>query len=95
MDKVSKDLQKNQRQDMKGFTNKTEGDDFTSEDEDGGTSEQDERTGSQVNPVVMKNSHNMVPLAKKKSSPGNNIMNLRDRGKSASRVEGSRRFEGL
>ena len=39
--------------------------------------------------------HNMVPLAKQKSSPGDNLMNLRDRGKSASRVEGSKRFDGL
>ena len=80
---------------MKGFTNKTEGDDFTSEEDEGGTSEQDEHTGSQVNPVVMKNNQNQAPLAKQKSSPGNNLINLRDRGKSASRVEGSRRFEGL
>ena len=60
--------------------------DSNTDDDDGGTSEQDERTGTQVNPVVMRSNpnHNMVPLAKQKSSPGDNLMNLRDRGKSAS-----------
>ena len=46
MEYFAKDLKKDQRQDIKEFTNKTEGDDFTSEDDDGGTSEQDEHTGS-------------------------------------------------
>ena len=43
----------------------------------------------------MKNDRNQIPLAKQKSAPGDNLTNLRDRGKSASRVEGTRRFDGL
>ena len=38
---------------------------------------------------------NQMPVANQKTTPGGNLRDLRDRGRSASRVEGSRRFDGL
>ena len=34
-------------------------------------------------------------MANQKATPGGNLRDLKDRGRSASRVEGSRRFDGL
>ena len=52
-----------------------------------------------MNPVIRQDStrqnRNQVPAANQKATPGGNLRDLADRGRSASRVEGSRRFDGL
>ena len=41
------------------------------------------------------NRNQVLPVANQKTTPGGNLRDLKDRGRSASRVEGSRRFDGL